>query len=188
METIGVGAGSPSRIAAASVATSSGENPARAATIGSSRKVTAGPLIALSIPFSTSTTPLTLLMLSATLGAHCSSSAASGEYSLIWMGSGALVKSPIMSCNVCMNSTSRAGSCFLISPRTSSMTSSIPRLRLLLSFTETSPVFASVTEASPNCIPVRRDVLSTSGVSCNISSTWLMTRLVSARELPAGMM
>src|SRR6266849_3516048 len=91
-----------------------------------------------------------------------------------------------MSCKIWINSTSKAGSSAFILLRTSSITSSIPRLRSTLSFTDTSPVFASVTEARPSCIPVRREVLSTSGTSRNIFSTWVMTRLVSASELPAG--
>ena len=66
------------------------------------------------------------------------------------------------------------------------MISSIPRLRLSLSFTEISPVFGSVTAASPNCKPVRRDVLSTSGTARMIFSTWEITRLVSCSELPGG--
>ena len=66
----GVAAGSPSSIAEASIATSSGVKPARAATVGSTRKTVAGPLMVLSIPFSRSTTPSTLPIASATWGAH----------------------------------------------------------------------------------------------------------------------
>ncbi len=44
------------------------------------------------------------------------------------------------------------------------MTSSMARLRLAFSFTVKSPVLASVTAARPICRPVRREVLSTSGV------------------------
>ena len=44
------------------------------------------------------------------------------------------------------------------------MTSSMPRSRLLFSFTVMSPVLASVTAARPICRPVRREMLSTSGV------------------------
>ena len=47
----------------------------------------------------------------------------------------------------------------------------MPRSRLLFSFTVKSPVLASVTAASPICSPVRRDVLSTSGVLRRICST-----------------
>ncbi len=57
-----------------------------------------------------------------------------------------------------------------------------------LSFTEMSPVLASVTAASPSCNPVRRDVLSTSGMARMICRTCWMTRSVSESELPAGMM
>ena len=59
---------------------------------------------------------------------------------------------------------SSCGSLALICARTSAMTSSIPRSRLLLSFTVISPVLASVTAAKPICSPVRREMLSTSGV------------------------
>ena len=45
------------------------------------------------------------------------------------------------------------------------MISSMPRSRSRFSFTEKSPVLASVTAARPSCSPVRRDVLSTSGVA-----------------------
>jgi hypothetical protein len=51
-----------------------------------------------------------------------------------------------------------------------------------------SPVFASVTAASPSCRPVRRDVLSTSGVWRRICSTVVMMRLVSTSDEPAGVM
>ena len=67
------------------------------------------------------------------------------------------------------------------------MMSSIPRLRLSFSLTAMSPVFGSVTAASPSCNPVRRDVLSTSGTDSMICSTCVMTRLVSCSELPGGM-
>ncbi len=36
--------------------------------------------------------------------------------------------------------------------------------------------------------PVRREVFSTSGIECRMRSTCSSTRLVSASELPAGMM
>ena len=61
--------------------------------------VRAGPLMVLSIPFRTSTTPVDLLDASATFGAHSRSRAGSWENSLISTGSGALVRSPIMSCS-----------------------------------------------------------------------------------------
>ena len=51
------------------------------------------------------------------------------------------------------------------------MTSSMPRLRLAFSFTVKSPVLASVTAARPICRPVRREVLSTSGVLRRMRST-----------------
>ena len=51
-----------------------------------------------------------------------------------------------------------------------------------------SPVFASVTAARPSCSPVRRDVLSTSGVALRIRSTPVSTWFVSASDDPAGMM
>ncbi len=81
-----------------------------------------------------------------------------------------------------------AGSSVLIFARTSAMTSSISRLRDDFNFTEMSPVLASVTDARPSCMPVRREVYSTSGVLCSICSRWRTTRFVSAKELPAGMM
>ncbi len=141
-----------------------------------------------SMPFSTSTTPGIFLMLSPTEVAHCVSSAGSCANSLITTGSGALVRSPIMSCNSCGNSMSTTGSAFLILSRTSAITSSPLRFRLRFSFTEISPVLASVTCARPSCRPVRREVLSTSGVARRIFSMCVITRLVSASEEPAGMM
>ena len=71
-----------------------------------------------------------------------------------------------MSCRTWMNSTSSSGSVALICSRTSAMISSMPRLRFAFSLTVKSPVLASVTAARPICRPVRREVLSTSGVSC----------------------
>ena len=56
------------------------------------------------------------------------------------------------------------------------------------SFTVMSPVLASVTAARPICRPVRRLVLSTSGIRRRIPSTCARTRFVSLSELPAGMM
>jgi hypothetical protein len=80
-------------------------------------------------------------------------------------GSGALVRSPIMSCSNCGNSTSSTGSAALTLARTSAITSSPVRLRFdqRFSLTEISPVLASVTAARPSCRPVRREVPSTSG-------------------------
>ena len=130
--------------------TSSGENPARAAEIGSTLKVMAGPLIVLSIPFRTSTMPLVFLISSASLGAHSRSRSMFCENSLISIGSGELVKSPIISESNCGNSTSSIGNCLLIFARTSEITSSTPRFRSLFNFTVKSPRFASVTCANPS--------------------------------------
>ena len=47
----------------------------------------------------------------------------------------------------------------------------MPRLRLAFSFTVKSPVLASVTAARPICRPVRREVISTSGVARRMRST-----------------
>src|SRR6266446_7059791 len=57
-----------------------------------------------------------------------------------------------------MNSTFVAGSVDSISERMSAMMSSMSRLRSFFSFTVKSPLFASVTAASPSCMPVRREV------------------------------
>ncbi len=86
-------------IALASSSTSSGVNPALTATVGSTWNTVAGPLMVLSMPLSTSTTPSIFLISSATFGAHSRSSACSWLNSLISIGSGALVRSPIMSCS-----------------------------------------------------------------------------------------
>ena len=102
-------------------------------------------------------------MASATRGAESARSLGSCEKSLITIGSGWLVKSPIMSCKTCTNSTFVAGSVCSISERTSFIISSISRLRSFLSFTVKSPRFASVTADKPNSMPVRREVFSTSG-------------------------
>ena len=51
-----------------------------------------------SMPSFTSATALIFLIVSATFGAHSSSSSGSAENSLISIGSGELVRSPIMSC------------------------------------------------------------------------------------------
>ena len=91
-----------------------------------------------------------------------------------------------MSCSTWMNSTSSPGCDELTFARTSLITSSTPRLRSAFSFTAMSPVFGSVTAASPSSRPVRREVLSTSGVSRRIRSICPMTRLVSWSELPGG--
>ena len=54
--------------------------------------------------------------------------------------------------------------------------------------TTKSPVFDSVTAARPNWSPVRREVLSTSGVDDRIFSTPSSTSFVSASADPAGIM
>jgi len=66
------------------------------------------------------------------------------------------------------------------------ITSSMGRLRSRFSFTVKSPLFASVTAANPQLHPVRREVFSTSGVACRISSMCCRMRLDSANELPGG--
>ena len=111
---MGCEVGRPSRIAVASSATSLGVNPSRPARSGSTWKLVAGPEMVLSTPFWVSTTPGIFLMASSTLGPSWLSRAASLEKSLIWMGSGELERSPIMSCRTWVNSMSRAGSDFLI--------------------------------------------------------------------------
>ena len=68
------------------------------------------------------------------------------------------------------------------------MTSSELRFAVLLQLDGDVAVFASVTVARPSCNPVRRDVLSTSGVARRIRSTEEITRSVSSSEDPAGMM
>ena len=70
----------------------------------------ARPLTVLSIPSNTSTIPGTFVMASPTFGPHSFNSSGSEENSLICTGSGALLKSPIMSCNNCKSSMSSAGS------------------------------------------------------------------------------
>ena len=134
----------------ASSATSLGVNPMRPAMIGSTWKLVAGPEMVLSTPFLVSTTPGIFLMASSTLGPSWFSRAESLVKSLIWMGSGELERSPIMSCRTCVNSMSRAGSDFLILSRTSAMISSMSRSRLGLRRTLKSPEFASVTAARPS--------------------------------------
>ena len=137
----------------ASSATSLGVKPRRAARTGSTWKLVAGPEMVLSTPLCVSTTPGIFLMASSTLGPSWFNRAASLEKSLIWMGSGELERSPIMSWSTWMNSTSRAGSDFLILSRTSAMISSMSRSRLGLRRTLKSPELASVTAASPSLQP-----------------------------------
>ncbi len=91
-----------------------------------------------------------------------------------------------MSCKIWRNSIFVAGSCSWILPRTSAMTSSIPRFRSLFSLTVKSPRLASVTAARPSSRPVRLDVFSTSGVSLSICSMRKRIWLDSASELPGG--
>ena len=62
------------------------------------------------------------------------------------------------------------------------ITSSRNALRSRFSLTEISPVLASVTRASPNCRPVRREVFSTSGVERRISLDVNSSRGWSRRE------
>ncbi len=122
MTTTGVGAGSPCRIALASSSISCGVKPARAATVGSTFITIAEPLIVFSIPFFTSSTVSIFLIRSPTFGAHVFSRSGSGENSLISIGSGELVRSPIMSCNIWMNSTSSCGYSSFTLSRTSEIT------------------------------------------------------------------
>ena len=70
-----------------------------------------------------------------------------------------------------MNSTRSPGSVDSIFCRSSLVTSSLGRRPLSRSLTAKSPVFGSVTPASPSCGPVRREKLSTSGVSFKRRST-----------------
>src|SRR5579859_4635980 len=117
----GVGVGSPSNNAAASVAISSGVKPARAAVAGFTWNTTAGPLVVFWIPSATSTTgflfPILIsLMASPTWGAHWVSKSALGENIMIWIGWGAPVRSPIMSCSTWGKSIFTEGSDVLILP------------------------------------------------------------------------
>ena len=92
-------AGSPCRIALASSSISCGVKPGARRHHRIHLNVIAGPLMVLSMPFITSTTPLIFLIRSPTFGAQFRSSAGSCANSLISIGSGALVRSPIMSCS-----------------------------------------------------------------------------------------
>ena len=51
---------------------------------------------------------------------------------------------------------------------------------------DSGKLFGSVTAARPNSRPVRREVLSTSGTAFSMVSICFIARLVSSRELPAG--
>ena len=185
-------AGSPSIMAVATTPRSSAPKPARAALSGLTLKTTAGPLVVFSIPSSISTIGLwppmfTFMSASATCGAQSLSRSGLSEKSFTTTGWGAPVRSPIMSCSNWTNSISSTGSSLRSFSRISLMTSSIPRFRSSFSLTVKSPVLGSVTGKMPSCKPVRREVLSTSGVARMIRSTWLRTRFVSSSELPAGM-
>ena len=93
-----------STIATVTVPSSSGVNPARSAASGLTVKRTAGPLVVFSMPSSTSTTGVAAadLHLAERVG-HLRRPRAqqfgSGENSLTTTGSGAPVRSPIMSCS-----------------------------------------------------------------------------------------
>ena len=126
----GVVDGSPCSMALASSSTSWGVKPERAATTGSILNVKAVPLVVPSMPSSTSTTPGIFLMALASTGAQCRKSSPSLK-SLMTTGWGALVRSPIMSCRSCGNSTSSNGSACVIFARTSAITSSPECVRWL---------------------------------------------------------
>src|SRR5215472_16352539 len=116
--------GSPSTIADATVVIWSVVKPALAAAAGFTLNTTAGPLVVLSIPYSMSTIGFLYLILtrpraSATRGAHVWIASVSGEKSLTTTGCGAPVRSEIMSCSTCVNSTSSDGSCVVTLERTS---------------------------------------------------------------------
>ena len=95
-----------------------------------------------------------------------SAAVASSEKSLIWIGSGALDRSLMLSCSTCVSSMSSSGSVALM--RLAHFIHHIPdrAAAFCLSFTVKSPVLASVTAASPAASPVRREVFSTSGMEC----------------------
>ena len=127
-------------------------------------------------------------MASPTRGPSCARRWASLEKILIWIGSGAFDRSLMLSCNTWVNSMSSSGSVDFISLAHFFHHFIYERLRLAFSFTVKSPVLASVTAARPICRPVRREVVSTSGMDWRMRSTCSRTRLVSLKELPAGMM
>ena len=86
-------------------------------------------------------------------------------------GSGALVRSPIMSCSNCGNSTSSTGSaCRDLGAHVGDHLFAAAAA-LAFQLDGISPVLASVTAARPSCRPVRREVLSTSGTARRICST-----------------
>ena len=173
-------------MALASCSISSGVNPARALATGSTWKTLAGPLMVFSMPFSTSTTPGIFLMASPTRVAQSRSTSGSSQNSLMAIGSGSFERSPISSSSFCTNSMSMTGSAFVTRSRTSSMTSSVVRLRLGFRRTEISPRLASVTAAKPSSRPVRREVVSTSGTWLRMRSMWESMRFVSCSDDPAG--
>ena len=128
--------------------------PKRDARCGSMLKVIAGPLT--TTPFLVSTTPSIFLMAASTSSAFACNAAASSLKSLISIGSGELVRSPIMSGRISTNSISNDGSDSSISLRSSFFTSSVARLCPGLSLTAKSPRFGSVTNR-PSSRPVRRE-------------------------------
>ncbi len=100
----GAVAGSPSTIATLMVPSSSGVKPARSVASGLTVKRTAGPLVVRSMPSAMSTMGvlppiLTLPSASATCGAHVASKSGSCANNFTTTGSGAPVRSPIMSCS-----------------------------------------------------------------------------------------
>src|SRR5205085_1752501 len=134
---------SPVMAVATVLAMSVAVTPSCAARCGSTLKIIAGPLIV--TPLKTSTTPGIFSIAVATSSAFCWSAAVSSLKSLISIGSGELVRSPIRSVRMPGNSTrDRLGSVLSISLRRSSMTSSVLCVRLFLSLTRKSPVFGSV--------------------------------------------
>ncbi len=90
------------------------------------------------------------------------------ENNLIWMGSGELERSPIISCRICVNSISSDGSAAWICWRRRQSLHRCERERSVFRRTVKSPELASVTAARPICRPVRREVIDTSGVRCRI--------------------
>ena len=130
--TTGFGAGSPCITALASNSSSCAEKPARAGShrvnTECARRSADGIFDAVFHVDDAGN----LLDRFAHGGAHWFRSAGSWSNSLITTGSGALVKSPIMSCRSCTTSISQTGSAFLILARTSAMMSSALRLRCSL--------------------------------------------------------
>mgnify|MGYP003694485099 CR=1 FL=1 len=119
-----------------------------------------------SMPSRTSTTPESFLIASPTFGAHVFSSAGSCENSLMAIGSGdaGQVADHVLQQLDELHVEHRIAFVDLLAHLRDHLVAGA-RSRLRFSFTAMSPVFASVTAASPSCRPVRRDVLSTSGVA-----------------------